>query len=81
MKVSNKLAFLVILSALWTITTIFAVANAYIIVDNFLTLFMCACPVIAFILILYIYNSEFKEEQRINELEEYKRRVRINKDL
>lgn len=66
MKQSTRLAVVVVLSLVWALTTLFAVANNLMIMNDPISAFMVLMPFIAFFGSLIIYHFEYKSEQKIN---------------
>lgn len=65
MKQSTKLLVVVILSLIWALTTMFAVANNSMTMTDSICIFMILMPFIAFFGSLVIYHLEYKSEQNI----------------
>lgn len=65
MKQSTKFLVVVVLSLIWALTTMFAVANKAMIMTDSISIFMVLMPFIAFFGSLLIYHFEYKSEQKI----------------
>jgi hypothetical protein len=62
MKQSTRIAFILILSLIWSIVTMLAVANKSLLLNTGIEIFMVLVPFISFFGILALYHFEYKAE-------------------
>jgi len=68
MKQSTRLGVMLVLTIIWLFTTMFAVAEQLIIMEDLMSCYMILCPFIAFVALLIMYSLEYRAENKKKDL-------------
>jgi uncharacterized Tic20 family protein len=68
MKQSTKLGVMLVLTTIWLLATMFAVAEQLIIMKDMISVYMILCPFIAFVVLLIMYSLKYREENKPKDL-------------